>query len=398
MLADTFVLAGTLFLALWAGMLALSEESVAIQRLVSDEKGDQSEEPLRQSSIYVARVFLIVLSGFGAGFQVFWWNRSFGWALVTIAVSVTFLYMVCEALPRTLGSAAPELAEATRRIADRSVTLFSPFARLAKVGERSFLKLVPNRAAKDESDAIAQRDLVYGIHSLADSTVEEIMTPRLDIEALDEMVSWSDVVESVKRVGHARFPIYKETLDHITGILYAKDLVPAVAGVAPIPARWQDLVRPVEFVPESKSLAEQLRDFQRGPAHLAVVVDEFGGTAGLVTLEDILEEVVGEIHDEYDEEEQPPIVREGDDKFWVDGGLPLDELSTLLEKNLEKEDINTVGGLIYSELGRVPNPGDEFSLGGYRVVVERVVRRRVRRVYFERLQGNIDVSDAGVGE
>jgi CBS domain containing-hemolysin-like protein len=138
-------------------------------------------------------------------------------------------------------------------------------------------------------------------------------------------------------------------------------------------------------VPESKPLTVQLRDFQRGPAQIAVVVDEFGGTAGLITLEDILEEVVGEIHGEYDGDEKPPIEREGADKFWVDGGVTLDELSALLETDLEQDDVSTVGGLVYAKLGRVPNPGDEFRLGDFRVVVERVIRHRIRRVYFERL-------------
>jgi CBS domain containing-hemolysin-like protein len=181
----------------------------------------------------------------------------------------------------------------------------------------------------------------------------------------------------------------------VAGCLYAKDLVPAVAGVASVPDRWQALIRPVQFVPESKSLTMQLRDFQRGASHIAVVVDEFGGTSGVVTLEDILEEVVGEIHDEYDVDEQPDIVREGADKFWVDGKITLDELSALLQTDLERPEVGTVGGLVYSELGRVPDPGDEFRLGEFRVVVERVTRRRVRRVYFERATVS-DTDQSGV--
>ncbi|MFQ6047491.1 MAG: transporter associated domain-containing protein, partial [Gemmatimonadales bacterium] len=122
----------------------------------------------------------------------------------------------------------------------------------------------------------------------------------------------------------------------------------------------------------------------RGPSHLAIVVDEFGGTSGLVTLEDVLEEVVGEIRGEYDVDEEPEIEREGDDRFWVDGSVTVDQLRHLLGSEIEREDVSTVGGLVYSELGRVPEPGEEFQLGQYRVVVERVVRRRIRRVYFER--------------
>jgi CBS domain containing-hemolysin-like protein len=114
------------------------------------------------------------------------------------------------------------------------------------------------------------------------------------------------------------------------------------------------------------------------------VVDEFGGTSGLLTLEDVLEEVVGEIHGEYDREEEPPVTSEGDDRFWVDGTVSLDTLSDALHTDIDHEEVTTVGGLIYSELGRVPRPGEELRVGEFRVVVEQVVRRRIRRVYFER--------------
>jgi len=154
-------------------------------------------------------------------------------------------------------------------------------------------------------------------------------------------------------------------------------------GLSDIGGRWQDLVRPAAYVPETKTLDSLLRDFQRGPAHLAIVVDEFGGTAGLITLEDILEEVVGEIRDEHDVETSPAIRREGD-RYWVDGRVTLDDLSVALGRAFDHPDVSTVGGLIYSALGRVPRPGEELTLDGFRVVVERVERRRVTRVYFER--------------
>jgi CBS domain containing-hemolysin-like protein len=151
----------------------------------------------------------------------------------------------------------------------------------------------------------------------------------------------------------------------------------------------------VSFVPESKTLSQQLRDFQRGGGHLAIVVDEFGGTSGLVTLEDVLEEIVGEIHDEYDVQEEPEIEREGNDRFWVNGRVTLDDLSATLGARFEHEEVSTVGGLVYAELGRVPRPGEELIIGGFRVVVENVVRRRIHRVYFERLaSAEISTRDA----
>jgi len=207
---------------------------------------------------------------------------------------------------------------------------------------------------------------------------------------------YGEMVDLLRRSEHARLPVYREDLDEIVGVLYAKDLTPAVAGVEPRPERWQDLVRPAAFVPESKSLVAQLRDFQRGPTHMAIVVDEFGGTSGLLTLEDVLEEVVGEIHGEYDGEEEPPVTSEGDDRFWVDGTVSLDTLSDALHTDIDHEEVTTVGGLIYSELGRVPRPGEELRVGEFRVVVEQVVRRRIRRVYFERRpEGAEAVSEEG---
>ena len=181
--------------------------------------------------------------------------------------------------------------------------------------------------------------------------------------------------------------MYDGTPDNIAGVVFAKDLVPFAMGLgendAAAAARWQDLVRPAAFVPETKTLDSQLRDFQRGPAHLAIVVDEFGGTSGLITLEDILEEIVGEIHDEHDVGEAPSIRQDGD-RYWVDGRVTLDDLSQALGRSFEHPEVSTVGGLVYSVLGRVPRAGDELTLDGYQVVVERVDRRRVTRVLLQR--------------
>ena len=147
---------------------------------------------------------------------------------------------------------------------------------------------------------------------------------------------------------------------------------------------WQSLVRPASFIPTSKLIDAQLRDFKAGHTHIAIVSDEFGGTAGLVTIEDVLEEIVGEINDEYDVDE-PEVEQEGGRCFWVTGRLELDELSELLSQDFTRNDLNTVGGLVYETFGRVPRPGEAIVLGAYKLVVERVRRRRIERVYFERL-------------
>ena len=169
------------------------------------------------------------------------------------------------------------------------------------------------------------------------------------------------------------------------GILYAKDLLPFVIDDDEPMLGWQTLVRPATFIPTSKAIDAQLRDFKASRTHIAIVSDEFGGTAGLVTIEDVLEEIVGEIHDEYDVEE-PEIEREGGRRFWVSGRLSLSELSELLGQDFVEEDITTVGGLVYETFGRVPRAGESVVIRAYKMVVERVRGRRIERVYFERVR------------
>ncbi|MGE5743602.1 MAG: transporter associated domain-containing protein, partial [Gemmatimonadota bacterium] len=161
---------------------------------------------------------------------------------------------------------------------------------------------------------------------------------------------------------------------------HARDLVPLLANPELIVLR--DLLRTPTFVPWSTPVQVLLRDMQRKHQHMMVVVDEYGGIMGAVTLEDVLEEIVGEIRDEHDIEAAPEIRRDGE-RVWVDGGVGLDELSEALGRPFTHPDVSTVGGLIFSELGRVPRAGEELTMDGFRVVVERVERRRVRRVYFE---------------
>jgi CBS domain containing-hemolysin-like protein len=237
------------------------------------------------------------------------------------------------------------------------------------------------------SEAEVTRDeaaLLHGVFSLGDTEVHQVMVPRVDIVGIELEMPWSQVVDRVRSSEHSRFPVYEEELDEIVGVLYAKDLLSAILADDEPEAGWESLIRPASFVPRTKTIGDQLRDFRAERQHIAFVADEFGGIAGLVTIEDVLEEIVGEIRDEYDEEE-PEIVSEEGRCFWVSGRVTLDELSEELGQDFERDGITTVGGLVYDELGRPPRPGEAFVVGGYRVVVERVVRRKIERVYFERL-------------
>lgn len=368
----------------WAGLLVLLEEAPSTGRLLA-EGSPRAASTARASQ--AGRLSLLLLAGIGASLAIGWWARPVLEGALSAFVALALLYLLGEGLPRSIGMLAPAFADAAAPVGRRTLGVFAPLLAVLRPVERGCELLLPPLAPDSRPLGRGERDLLAGVLSLRDATIADVMTPRLDIIALEAQASWQEVLEVAAQSGHARIPVYEGDLDTISGVLYAKDLTPAVAGVSPEPDQWQQLVRPVQFVPESKTLAAQLHDFQRGPGHLAIVVDEFGGTSGLVTLEDILEEVVGEIRGEYDVDEAPEVEREGDARFWVAGSVSLDTLSDALGTPISDDEVSTVGGLIYSELGRVPRPGEELRIGEFRVVVEQVVRRRVRRVYFERLDG-----------
>ena len=390
MLTATAVLMGGALLALgaalWAALLALGEEVAVGEALHT--LGDAppaapgARVPLHRA-LHVARLAMLVVGAVAAGNALGWWQRPWPEALAVLALATALLFVVGDALPRTLVRLAPELGEAALPVARRSLAPFKPLLWLLAWADRGLHALVAPPPLLAPTLGIAQRDMLLGVFTLADTTVEEVMTPRLDIVAIDIGASTDTLLETFRSSEHSRLPVYDGTPDSIVGIVEAKDVVPVAMGMSHTDGRWQDLVRAVAYVPETKTLDHQLRDFQRGPTHCAIVVDEFGGTAGLITLEDILEEVVGEIHDEHDVDVPPPIQRDGN-RYWVDGRVTLDDLASALGASFEHPDVSTVGGLIYSALGRVPRPGEELVLDGFRVVVERVERRRVTRVYFEK--------------
>lgn len=372
--------------AVWAGLLALGEEAAVGE--VMHTLGDAPPSTVRgrvplHRALHVARLALLVLGSVAAANVVRWWERPWLAAIGAVLLVTLLIFVLGDALPRSIARLAPELAEATLPLSRRTLPVFSPLLRILAWIDRGLHSLVSSGSAAPAMGD-TQRDMLLGVFTLADTTVDEVMTPRLDMVGVDVAADRDEVLDRFRTSEHTRLPVYDGTPDNLVGVLYAKDLVPLALGLPEGQriARWQDLVRPAAFVPEAKTLDAQLRDFQRGPAHLAIVVDEFGGTAGLITREDVLEEIVGDIRDEHDTE-APPEIRQDGPRFWVDGGVGLDDLSEALGRPFTHPEVSTVGGLIYSALGRVPRPGEELTLDGFRVVVERVERRRVRRVYFE---------------
>ncbi len=374
----------TIVAAVWAALFGLAQEAPLVGSSLGEPPVRPGHAVPLDRALQMSRLALVVLASASAGLALTWWNRAPLVVVLQISVTVLFLLLVSDVVPRALGVLFPHVAAAAVPVARRGLLPFRPLIGLIGAAERMGSVLFPPVVPPAAPVGDEERDMLAGVVSLRDTTVAEVMTPRLDIEALEASAEWHDVIEQLRRSEHHRLPVYGADLDDLLGIVYAKDLTPVLAGLSERPEHWHRLIRPALYVPESKLLASQLRDFQRGTVHLAIVVDEFGGTSGLVTLEDVLEEVVGEIYGEYDREELPDVVREGNDRFWVDGTVTLDTLSEVLGTPLEHEEVATVGGLVYSELGRVPRPGEELRIGEFRVVVEKVVRRRIQRVYFER--------------
>jgi putative hemolysin len=237
-----------------------------------------------------------------------------------------------------------------------------------------------------------EEQMIHAVIELGDQRIHEVMVPRTSMITLAADATLEQAIDTVIEEGHSRVPVYDRTIDEIIGILYAKDLLPLMKETADERPNLRSLLRVPVFVPESMSVDDLLHEFQRRKVHLAVVLDEYGGTAGLVTIEDLLEEIVGEIQDEYDEEE-PMVVQLSDDEARVDGRADVDDLGELfgVELSLEDEDeYDTVGGLVYHRIGGVPKPGDQVKVSGLTLTVETTDGRRVGKVLVVRDRESAD--------
>jgi CBS domain containing-hemolysin-like protein len=223
-----------------------------------------------------------------------------------------------------------------------------------------------------------ERRMIRGILHLEDATAREIMVPRVALVIADVDMSLSDVAAIMVDSGHSRVPVYSGSIDDVVGIAHARDLLQSIASPEQ-KVELADIVRPPMFIPDSKPLDDLLHEFQERRVTMALVVDEYGGTEGVVTIEDLLEEIVGEIEDEFGTEE-PPITRVNEREVVVDGRVTLDELNELFQARLEGDGFDTVAGLLSTHLGRIPTSGDVVSLKGLTIEVMSTAGRRVRRV------------------
>ena len=331
--------------------------------------------------------------------------------VIALVVNVAVVFVLADAVPRLwTGEHLERAAQFTSTPVHHLVRLW-PLRALTVVHIGVADVLIPGKAVKEsqfvsEEDILAladaaveediiqaeERVLIEQIIEFGDTICREVMAPRPDMVTVDDDVTVSDALEVALAAGRSRVPVCGEGIDDIVGVAYAKDLMRADRS-----GRGAEVItramRRAHFVPETKRIAELLPEMQARKFHLAVVVDEYGGTAGLVTLEDVLEELVGEIVDEFDRED-PMVVRLPGGALRVNARLPLDEVVELLGTDLPEGDWDTIGGLMFHLLGRVPVSGESADCDGHRLRAENVVGRRIGAVHIEPIDGPQEVQES----
>lgn len=233
----------------------------------------------------------------------------------------------------------------------------------------------------------SEHEIIQSIVEFRDVTAREIMTPRVDITAVSINTDFDALMQIISDSGHSRIPLYNTNLDNILGIVYAKDLLPFLRNNEIRKSlSLKNIAREAMFIPETKLINDLLKEFQEKKLHLGIVVDEYGGTSGLISLEDILEEIVGEINDEYDREEKS-IIKLSENSFLVLGKVSIDELNVFFEQNFSSEnaDYDTLGGFIFNHAGIIPQQGFHFIYNNYKFTVKEVINKRVNKVLIERI-------------
>ena len=362
---------------LWAAVVAVAAEADAsLPRLIAPAAESDPHNLTAERSLHIVHLSLLIIAAFLAGLALAWWAWPLPQAMARLSLAVLLVWVAGDLLPRLWAINEPGLIRFDGRVATASLAVFQPILKLVAWADRGGRASARGSASRSTDAEV--KDRLSGVFSLRHMTVAEVMTPRLDVISIDLSAGRSQVMEVLRSAEHSRLVVVDGDPDNIAGVLYAKDLL--TTGAEADQADWHSLVRPVEFVPEAKRLDRQLRDFQRGGAHLVIVVDEFGGTSGIVTLEDVLEQIVGEIHDEYDVDEAAPIDRRPDGSLIVQGSVALADLEAELDYRFGRDDVGTVGGLVLALAGRVPKVAESLSAGDYSLTIDQVTRRRIRRV------------------
>jgi len=329
------------------------------------------------------------------------------WVTVIVAVVVGFVVIaLLQCVAREVALKNPnKLALSMAMALSVITTVFSPVSSLlsllAKAVSKLFVAKLDREIDEDESDEMRllvdvnheevnleadEKEMIRGVVGLDETLAREIMIPRIDVVAANKDSSIKEIIEVIVSTGYSRIPIYEETIDNIVGLVYAKDLLP-ILEQGKITKSVVEIARTPHFIPESKKVDELLHEFQQSKVHVAIVVDEYGGTAGLVTIEDLLEEIVGEIEDEYDAEE-PKIDCISDVEAIMNARVSVDELKDIFGVDIEGEDYDTVGGFVFSRLGRIPSVGDVITVDGISIEILSTVGRRVKEVKITKIESN----------
>ena len=409
---------GIVVLVLLAALLTMAQTAIdrvsrgKAHHLVQEKKkGSQYllrivEDPARYMNVMwlltlVAQVTAAVLAT-GLAIDAF---SGAGEVVAAIGVTVV-LYVVAVLPPKAI---AVQHTDRCALVVARSIYLLGkflrPLSRVLVVASNFMMLLLPGRRMPegpfvtdedlrqlvdiddDEESEEEEQELIHSVFEFSDTIVREVMVPRPDMVVLPSDATLEQALETITQAGYSRIPIFDGDIDNIVGVLYAKDLLKRSTEDGATKAAT--LSRAPLFVPEQKKLAELLREMQEQRVHMAIVIDEYGGTAGLVTIEDLVEEIVGEIVDEYDKEE-PLVEPLGDGALRVDAKLGIDEVNELLGVELPDDDWDTVGGLVYELTGRVPVPGETVRFESIEFQTERVTGRRIQKVVIRRVAAPVE--------
>ena len=383
-----------------------------------ERQGAKLQRVLDQEVTYVAAcklssdlarllIFLFVLGLSPGVVRLLGWPLNFTNTLLAallLMIPVAIVNLIFEMVPRSYASLHPHaVAERLFWFMRLAAIVFSIPAGLvttlanlitARFGGRASLASV--NLAEEEIKTIAEsaeetgeietgeKEMLHSVFEFTDTVAREVMTPRVDIDALPLSSSTDAVADLIRTSGHSRIPLFEQTDDQIVGIVHAKDLFLAMLdGKA---AAVRDLMRPAIFVPENKNLHELLAEMRGSRSQMVIVQDEFGGTAGIVTIEDIVEELVGDIVDEYDVEE--PEIIPAEDGWMADGKTHIDDLNDEIGSEFSSEEFDTVGGFVFGLFGRQPKPNEQISVDGFRFIVATTDGRRIQKLKIERLPEN----------
>ena len=395
-----------------AGVVSLSRSRarLLLSRAPEDPKRQRlqriTENRERALGSYAVGRTIGVVTAIAAAEYLLIREQGFSWGVVVLTASVGVIVAgLTQAVPRRLAQSSPEGYGLTfARTMDLLDTLFvgpafvleAPAALVSRFRKgRDEHAPEPNELevlleAGEEEIEEGEREMIRRVVEIGDTPVREAMVPRPDIVSVDVALTVREAAQVAVDNGYSRVPVWEGSIDNIVGVLYAKDALAALLAGQESPVR--NLMRPPLLVPESKLLDELLAEFKALRVHIAIVLDEYGGTVGIVTIEDLIEEIVGEIEDEYDRFTASPVYRLSDTEAILDGRADSASLTELFGYRFEDQDFDTVGGFVFERLGKIPEPGDEVRVDGLVLTVARMEGRRIARIRARAVTAGADES------